>query len=339
MVVESKTPTPTTTSSSSGTPESTVSVVSLGTRNPRVPLPILDTNTNYSVWKRQLEGWFANEGVQEKAAQFEVIINCIKIPDIVEELVKMERLWGRPPTLDECFPTIRTRMAYLNNKSDHFRQLKILTIRPEETIDAFNRRFLDHYHSLGSDLKVQISVYDYMNAIRPRIELHHILTLREPSTIEDACQIAKNHEYWQEYNSITYGNPYRYMDSQRPLMTPTGMPMYAATAPYQYGYSPSNSLAHPGVTMPFPPRTPYYGNYWPEPTPFGMPLTMPPYPASEPIRVIPPYNPPNTFNNTRGTSKRNIRASPLTPGQVQEKLCWRCGQPGHLQKDCGRLNH
>ena len=187
-------------------------------------------------------------------------------------------------------------------------------------------------------MKNQISVYDYMNAVRNRIELHHVLTLREPTSIEDACQIAKNHEYWQEYNFVTYGTSQLYVGPYRPMKQSVSTPFYPTTTPYQIGYMPNNSLNQPGMTMPVPSRS-QYSNYWTEPSPYGIPMTMPPYPASEPMMAIPPYNPLNTFSNARGTFNRSARTLSSTPGQLAEKRCWRCGQPGHLQKDCGRLNH
>jgi len=131
--------------------------------------------------------------------RFETIINSIKITNIVEELVKQELLYRRHLSLDECIPTIKNKMSYYNNKTDALQQINILAIRPFESIDAFNKRFLELYYSLGTDLCKQVSVYDYMNALKGRYHFHQTLILRAPATIEEAFQVAKNFEYWQQY--------------------------------------------------------------------------------------------------------------------------------------------
>jgi len=141
--------------------------------------------------------------MDDPKTRFKTIINSIKITNIVEELVKQELLHGRPLTLDEYIPAIKNKMFYYNNKTDTLQQIKILAIRPFESLMSLIKDSLELYHSLGTDLCKQVSVYDYMCALKGRYHLHQTHILRVSATIEEACQVAKNFEYWQKYNVVT----------------------------------------------------------------------------------------------------------------------------------------
>jgi len=306
----------------------------LGTsfRNPQYPLPILDKkNYNVDVWKRQIEGWFNNVGMTDLKSRFETIINSIRFPNVVEELVRLESLWGRPLTLEESIPFVKDKLLYLNNMSDAFQQIKILTIRPNETVDSFNRRFLELYHSLGTQQKNQISVYDYLSAVRGRPDLHHSFTIRLPNSIQEVCQEAKNYEYWQEYNAASLNHNTGYYEPYRSQNYHIRAP-YSGSNPYRYELQPlpvSSAPVHPEMYVSTPAGTASY----------TKPMTMTTYPMNEPIsaNVF-----PNNVNGASGTYKTyvpNPDPVPSFPANPNVKLCWSCGQPGHLRRDCGRLNH
>jgi len=306
-----------------------------GMKNPQYPLPTLESRqSNYEVWKRKIEGWFNSIEMDDPQDRFETIINSIKINSIVEDLVKQERLLGRPLTLDECIPIIRGKLTYQNSKKDAFQQIKILTIRPHETIEAFNKRFLDLFYSLGTEYSKQVSVYDYMNALKGRFDLHQTLILRSPSTIEDACQVAKNYEYWQEYNTVTYG--------QAPVFPPN--PRVAAmNDSTNYGPVPNlypsfawnlENRASP-YPQPFSPQ--YYQSAYMNP-PYYYNSPMSPYSMNPPTSSYATHRTPNHLSNTRTNFRNSPRPVPQTPINLLEKRCWSCGQPGHLQKDCPHLN-
>ena len=214
-------------------------------------------------------------------------------------------------------------MAYVNNKMDNYKQLKILVIRPGETVDAFNLRFLHLYYSLNSELKKQISVYDYMNAVRTRYELHHALTMREPASIEEACQMAKNHEYWQEYNAMTYGTMSGPVEPFSPFYTQSG---------YNCNYT-ANYARPPTTKEPFYRNNPYYRNNYSST-------------SMNPAFATPGPNPEFGYQNHMRNTGNRYGNSGFYPGVVMQhpgnkstKVCFNCGQPGHIQRDCGRLNH
>lgn len=219
-------------------------------------------------------------------------------------------------------------MEYLNNKSDKFKQLKIIVIRPDETIDDFNKRFLELYHALGNEHRQRISVYDYMNAIRNRMGVHQALTLKEPETIEKACRIAKDYEYWQEYNFLNYGNSYINPQAYYP---PSNMNS-------GFGYPAVNRRSAPPNNTLFPNNQAFIG-YAPFAQQFSTPMTMPTYPMTEPMTAYNHQNTAGTFPRSYNTSNNHPRSNTTSYLNRPEIVCYRCGQPGHLQKDCGRLNH
>jgi len=310
-----------------------------GMKNPQYPLPTLESRqSNYEVWKRKIEGWFNSIEMNDPQDRFETIINSIKINSIVEDLVKQERVLGRPLTLDECIPTIRGKLTYQNSKKDAFQQIKILTIRPNETIEAFNKRFLDLFYSLGTEYSKQVSVYDYMNALKGRFDLHQTLILRSPTTIEDACQVAKNYEYWQEYNAVTYG--------QAPVF-PSNPRVAAINDSTNYGPVPN---LYPSIAwslenhtsqyaQPFSPQF-YPPSYMNPPSYYGSrpPPPMAPYARNSPTSTYVNHRAPNNLSNSRTTLRSSPRPVPQSPINLSEKRCWSCGQPGHLQKECPHLN-
>jgi len=78
-----------------------------------------------------------------------------------------------------------------NKKDNKLRQLKRLTIGPEETVNSFNTRFLGLYDQLETTDRTSITV---KNAIRPSSKIYKRIAMNETITIEEVYSLAEKYE-------------------------------------------------------------------------------------------------------------------------------------------------
>ncbi|KAL6600646.1 hypothetical protein U3516DRAFT_802552 [Neocallimastix sp. 'constans'] len=83
---------------------------------------------------------------------------------------------------------------YRQNEDEKFRTLKTSTIYTNESIRDINDRYLNPYNQQSTKNKAKLSVHDYENSIRSRPEIYESVAYEEPTTIEDACEIAEKME-------------------------------------------------------------------------------------------------------------------------------------------------
>ena len=93
--------------------------------------------------------------------------------------------------MNECVELVKKKYWRENKKDNKLRQLKRLTIGPEETVNSFNTRFLGLYDQLETTDRTSITV---KNAIRPSSKIYKRIAMNETITIEEVYSLAEKYE-------------------------------------------------------------------------------------------------------------------------------------------------